>query len=219
MSAFEQRTISEPELIARILGGERQLFHELVRPYERAVYVTAYAVLRSREDAEEAAQETMVKAIMHLDQLVDPAKFRPWLLHIALNEARLKRRHEHASLFEPIENGSGEDERMFMPRDFADWREIPSETLERKELRIAISAALQKLAPIYREAFVLRDIEQLSTGQCAEALGISEQAVKVRLHRARLRMREELARVLRRNWFERLLSSKGKKPWLAAKLF
>lgn len=66
---------------------------------------------------------------------------------------------------------------------------------------------------------MLRDIEQLSTGQCAEALGISEQAVKVRLHRARLRMREELARVLRRNWFERLLSSKGKKPWLAAKLF
>jgi RNA polymerase sigma-70 factor (ECF subfamily) len=210
---------SEPELINRILCGERQLFHELVRPYERAVYVTAYAVLRSRADAEEAAQETMLKALTHLSQLSDRAKFKPWLLHIALNEARLKRRHEHASLFEPIDNGSGDDEGMFMPRDFADWREIPSETLERKEIRMAINAALQKLAPIYRETFVLRDIEQLSTGQCAEALGISEQAVKVRLHRARLRIREELAPMFRRNWFERLLSFKGKRPWLAAKLF
>jgi len=201
---------SEPELIDRILRGERQLFHELVRPYERAVYVTAYAVLRSREDAEEAAQETMLKALTHLDQLSDPAKFKPWLLHIALNEARLKRRHEHASLFEPIDNGSSEDQGMFMPRDFADWREIASEALERKEIRMAINAALQNLAPIYREAFVLRDIEQLSTGQCAEALGISEQAVKVRLHRARLRMREELAPIFKRNWFERLVSFKGK---------
>ncbi len=219
MSALERRTISEPELIDRILGGERQLFHELVRPYERAVYVTAYAVLRNRENAEEAAQETILKVLTHLHQLADPRKFKPWLLHIALNEARLKRRDEHASLFEPIDNGSGEDEGMFMPRDFADWREIPSETLERKEILAAINTALQKLAPIYREAFVLRDIEQLSTGQCAEALGISEQAVKVRLHRARLRMREELAPLFKRNWFERLVSFKGKRPWLAAKLY
>ena len=213
MSAVERRTISEPELIDRILSGERQLFHELLRPYERTVYITAYAVLRSREDAEEAAQETMLKALMHLDQLADPAKFKPWLLHIALNEARLKRRRDHASLFESIDNGSGEDEGTFMPRDFADWREIPSETMERKEIRLAINAAMQNLAPIYRVAFALRDIEQLSTGECAEALGISEQAVKVRLHRARLRMREELASVFKKNWFERFVSFKGKKPW------
>jgi RNA polymerase sigma-70 factor (ECF subfamily) len=216
VSPAERRSVSEPELIVRILRGERQLFHDLVRPYERAVYVTAYAVLRRREDAEEAAQETMLKALMHLNQLVDRGKFKPWLLHIALNEARLKRRDDHGSLFEPIENtedGGSDADGMFMPRDFADWRELPSETLERKEVRIAISGALQKLPAIYRGVFVLRDVEQLSTGQCAQALGISEQAVKVRLHRARLKMREDLAPVFRKNWLERLVAFKGKKPW------
>ena len=204
---------SEPALISRILGGERHLFHELVRPHERAVYVAVYAVLHRHEDAEEAAQETMIKAMTHLDQLADPAKFKPWLLQIAVNEARLKRRRDHAALFESIENGADRDGDMFMPRDFADWREIPSETLQRKEIRLAISAALGKLPLIYREVFVLRDIEQLSTGECAESLGISQQAVKVRLHRARFRIREELAPVFKRGWFERVISFRGKKPW------
>jgi len=175
--------------------------------------MTAYAVLRRHEDAEEAAQDTVMKALMHLDQLTDPAKFKAWLLQIAINEARLKRRRDHASLFESIENGSTNEEGMFMPRDFADWREIPSETLERTEIRAAIEAALGKLPPIYREVFVLRDVEQLSTGECAQSLGISEHAVKVRLHRARLRMREELAPAFRRSWFERFILLKGKKPW------
>jgi RNA polymerase sigma-70 factor, ECF subfamily len=213
VTAIEPRTASEPELIERIIRGERQLFHHLVRPYERAVYVAAYAVLRRHEDAEEAAQEAMIKALAHLNQLTNPVKFKPWLLHIAVNEARLKRRRSHASLFESIEDGSTADGEMFMPRDFADWREIPSEILERKETRTAISAALEKLPLIYRDVFVLRDVEQLSTGECAESLGISEQAVKVRLHRARLRMREELAPIFRKSWLERLISLRGKKPW------
>ena len=210
---IERRTVSEPELIARILRGQRHLFHELVRPYERAVYVTAYAVLRSRENAEEAAQETMLKALMHLDQLADPAKFKPWLLHIALNEARLKRRREHASFFEPLDNGSGEDEGMFMPRDFADWREIPLETLERKEVRQAVANALQKLPEIYREIFILRDVEELSVSDCCALLGVSEEVVKVRLHRARLRIREELAPIFKATWLRRAFSFKGKRPW------
>jgi RNA polymerase sigma-70 factor (ECF subfamily) len=113
VSPAERRTASEAELIGRILRGERQLFHDLVRPYERAVYVTAYAVLRRREDAEEAAQETMLKALMHLNQLADREKFKPWLLHIALNEARLKRRDDHGSLFEPIDNGGSDEDARF----------------------------------------------------------------------------------------------------------
>jgi RNA polymerase sigma-70 factor, ECF subfamily len=213
VTALERRTASEPELIERIVRGERQLFHELMRPYERAVYVAAYAVLRRHEDAEEAAQETMIKALVHLNQLTDPVKFKPWLLHIAVNEARLKRRQSHSSRFESIEDGSTADGEMFMPRDFADWREIPSEILERKETRAAIRAALEKLPLIYRDVFVLRDVEQLSTGECAESLGISEEAVKVRLHRARLRMREELAPIFRKSRLERLMSLRGKKPW------
>lgn len=212
VSASEHQQISELELIHRIQKGERHLFHDLVRPYERAIYLAGYAVLRRHEDAEEAAQDTMIKALIHLQQLTDPGKFKAWLLQIAVNEARLKRRNHRASLFEPIENGSNAEEGMFMPRDFADWREIPSETLERKETRAAIDAALGKLPLIYREVLVLRDIEQLSTAECAQMLGISEHATKVRLHRARLRMREELAPVFRKHWFGRWIFAKGKKP-------
>ena len=213
VSASERLQVSEPELIDRIQKGERHLFHDLVRPYERAIYMAGYAVLRRHEDAEEAAQETMIKALMHLHQLTDVARFKSWLLQIAFNEARLKRRNNHASLFEPIENGSKTQEGMFMPRDFADWREIPSETLERKETRAAIDAALGKLPAIYREVLVLRDIEQLSTAECAQIAGISEDTIKVRLHRARLRMREELAPVFRKTWHERFIFLKGKRPW------
>lgn len=213
MNTTDRGTSSEPELISRILRGERQLFHELVRPYERAVYISAYAVLRKHEDAEEVSQETMLKALVHLHQLTEHAKFKSWLLQIALNEARLKRRREHASMFESMEDNGREEEGMFMPRDFADWRDIPSETLERREIHAAVAHALHKLPDIYREIFVLRDVEELSVAQCSDILGISEQVVKVRLHRARLRIREELAPVFRRNWFSRVLSFKGTRPW------
>lgn len=205
--------LTEPELIARVLKGERKLFHELVCPYERAVYVTAYAVLRNYADAEEAAQESMLKAMTHLEQLKEPGKFKGWLLHIALNEARQKRRGKRDHLFDSIEGDGSEQEEQFMPRDFADWREIPSETLERTEIRETIAKALQELSPIYREIFVLRDVQQLPVAESAQMLGVSEQVVKVRLHRARLMMRERLAPVFKRKWLDRLPLFKGKKPW------
>ncbi len=205
--------IPEPELIARILKGERNLFHELVRPHERSVYVTAYSILRNQADAEEAAQETMIKGLTRLDQLQAPEKFKAWLLHIAVNEARLKRRNSHAQKYESLEKDGNENEEHFMPRDFADWRELPSENIERKEVRHAIGKALQGLAPIYREIFVLRDVQQMSVAGCADLLGVAEPVVKVRLHRARLMMREKLAPVFKRRWFDRLLLLKGKNPW------
>ena len=202
----------DPELVRRVRAGERHLFHELVRPYERAVFITAYGVLRNHADAEEAAQETMLKALIHLDQLAAPEKFKGWLLQIAVNEARLKWRGKHANLFEPLDgNVNPGSEEPFMPRDFADWRELPSDVAERKEIREHISRALQALPDIYRETFILRDVEQLSAADAAAALGISLPAVKVRLHRARMMMREELAPVLRRGWLDRLLSFKGKR--------
>jgi RNA polymerase sigma-70 factor (ECF subfamily) len=203
----------DPELVRRVRGGERHVFHELVRPYERAVYITTYGILRNHADAEETAQETMLKALLHLDQLAAPEKFKGWLLQIAVNEARLKRRSKHENLFEPLEgNANPSAEERFMPRDFADWRELPSDVAERKELREHIARALHSLPEIYRETFILRDVQQLSAADCAAVLGITVPAVKVRLHRARLMMREELAPVLRRGWLDRLLSFKGKKP-------
>jgi RNA polymerase sigma-70 factor (ECF subfamily) len=206
--------LSERELISRVLSGERERFHELLRPYERAMFITALSILRNQADAEEAVQEAVLKAMTHLGQLSDYAKLKGWLLRIATNEARLKRRSRHEKLFESLEELQQEDkDHEFMPHDFADLREIPSETLERKEVRQAVATALHKLPEIYREIFILRDVEDLNISECCEVLGISEQAVKVRLHRARLRIREELAPVFKANWFSRALSFKRKKIW------
>jgi len=212
------RTLEEQDLIGQILKGERKLFHELVRPYERAVYLTAFAVLRNEADAEEAAQETMIKALTRLGQLSSTEKFKPWLLQIAVNEARLKRRSRRNHLYEPLESDQESDDGI-MPRDFADWREIPSETLERKEIRQVVSRALQELPPMYREIFVLRDIQQLNVDDCMQMLGVSEQVVKVRLHRARLMMREKLAPAFKRGFLARWLSLRGKNPWSVANMF
>jgi RNA polymerase sigma-70 factor, ECF subfamily len=212
------RSDRDSELVLRVKAGERQLFHELVRPYERAVFITTYGILRDHADAEDAAQETMLKALVHLDQLADPEKFKGWLLQIAVNEARLKRRGNHGNLFEPIDGNAGPGaEEPFMPRDFADWRELPSDVAEREEIRVHIARALHALPDIYREAFILRDVEQLSAADAAAALGISVAAMKVRLHRARLMMRESLTPQFARpkvSFWERL---KGKNPWLPAK--
>jgi RNA polymerase sigma-70 factor (ECF subfamily) len=216
--AVSPRALGEAELIGRILRGERKLFHELVRPYERAVYVTAFAVLRNVADAEDAAQETMLKALTQLKQLSSPEKFRPWLLHIAMNEARLKRRSRRNHLYESLDFDR-EAENDFMPRDFADWREIPPETFERKEIRQMVSRALEELPPIYREIFVLRDVQQLNVSDCMQILEVSEEVVKIRLHRARLMMREKLAPAFRRGFLARWLSLRGKNPWSAANMF
>jgi len=95
--------LSERELISRVLSGEREHFHELSRPYERGMYITAFSILRNQADAEEAVQEAVLKAMTHLDQLSDLAKFKGWILQIATNEARLKRRSRDERLFECLE--------------------------------------------------------------------------------------------------------------------
>lgn len=202
----------EQELIARILAGERKLFHELVRPYERAVYALAFSVLRNHADAEEAAQETMVKAFTRLEQLSAAEKFKPWLLQIAVNEARLKRRQAHGHLFQPLELEGTEDEKP-IPCNFAEWRDNPHEALERAEVREKVGKALAGLPQSYREMFVLRDVEQLSVTECSELLGVSQQVVKTRLHRARLMLRERLAPVFKKTWLERMFAGKRRNPW------
>jgi RNA polymerase sigma-70 factor, ECF subfamily len=183
---------SERTLISRILAGERKLFHELIRPHERSVYLTVFAVVRNHTDAEEAAQEAMLKAYKNLRQLSSAEKFRPWLLKIAVNEGRLKRRQAHSDLFESLE-GDDQDESAFLPRDIADWRENPLELLERSDVRDKVTGALKELPKIYRQIFVLRDMEEQSVQECSRMLGITPEAVKVRLHRARLMLRERLS--------------------------
>ena len=183
----------EADLIARIKAGERDLFYELIQPYQRTVYAAAFSVLGNPGDAEDAAQEALLKALTHLGQFRAEAKFSTWLVQITLNEARLRIRKDRKGLYASIDEGGQDADGEYFPIDYADWREIPSETLQRKELKEALERALAGLRPIYREVLVLRDVEHLSITETATALDISEAAVKTRLLRARLMMRDALA--------------------------
>jgi RNA polymerase sigma-70 factor, ECF subfamily len=192
---------NEEMLIRRVLAGEHELFYELIRPYERRVYAAAFAILRNEADAEDVAQEA-------------ESRFSTWLIQITVNEARMRRRKAHANIMEPIADRQDEGGN-YTPRDFADWREIPSETLERNEVRQKLAEALAELGQIYREVFVLRDMQHLSIEETAKALGISTASVKTRLLRARLMLRDLLAPGLGGAWSmtSKLSFVKGTKPW------
>ncbi|HZQ93388.1 MAG TPA: sigma-70 family RNA polymerase sigma factor [Candidatus Sulfotelmatobacter sp.] len=205
-------TSREQELIARVQGGENEFFYELVRPYERRVYAAALAILRHEADAEEVAQEAVLKALRGIRQFRAEARFSTWLIQITVNEALMRRRRERSGMMEGIDDQRDEDG-QYTRRDFADWREIPSEALERKEVRQKLARALASLDRKYREVFVLRDMEQLNIQETAEALGISVASVKTRLLRARLMLRDLLAGGWEQGWFSRLPFEKGTKPW------
>jgi RNA polymerase sigma-70 factor (ECF subfamily) len=199
-------------LIRRIQGGEPEKFYELIRPLERRVYAAAFAILRNQQDAEDAAQEAILKAFANLRQFRGEARFSTWLIQIAMNEARMRRRRDHADMIEPMGERE-DDEGVYTPREFADWHEVPSEALERREVRDLLLEALASLGSKYREVFVLRDVQHLSIAEVSETLGISTAAVKTRLLRARLMLRDLLAPKLTGGWFSRLGFQKGNKPW------
>src|SRR5579859_6794963 len=200
--------LSEVELVRRVRDGDADRFYDLVRPYERRVYSAAFAILRNSEDAEDAAQEAILKAFRHIRQFREESRFSTWLIQIAVNEARMRRRRNHADVMEPIADRRDEAGN-YVPRDFADWREIPSETLERKEIREKLAEALNALGEKYREVFILRDMQHLSIDETAKVLGTSIAAVKTRLLRARLMLRDMLAPGFGGKWSSRLSFEKG----------
>ena len=210
--SVQAETSHELELIDRVQRGENQLFYELVRPYERRVFAAAMAILRNESDAEDVAQEAMLKALRAIRQFRADARFSTWLIQITVNEALMRRRKERNGVMEAIDDRR-DPEGEYAPRDFADWREIPSEALERKEVRQRLAQALASLDRKYREVFVLRDMEQLNIQETADALGISIASVKTRLLRARLMLRDLLAAGWEQGWFSRLPFEKGTKPW------
>jgi len=209
---FDPAQEHEAVLIRRIRGGETELFYELIRPYERRVFVIVFTILRNEEDAEDAAQDAFLKAFKHLAQFRSESRFSTWLIQVAINEARLRQRKSHLEIMRPIEDKQTEDG-SYSPHDFTDWREIPSEALERKEIREKLVAALASLAQKYREVFVLRDVEHMSIEDTAQALGISAGAVKTRLLRARLMLRDLLSPGLEGIWASHSQIPKGTKPW------
>jgi RNA polymerase sigma-70 factor, ECF subfamily len=207
-----QMATREQDLIQSVQRGQHELFYELVRPYERRVFAAALAILRNEHDAEDAAQEAMLKAFANIRQFRAEARFSTWLIQITVNEALMRRRRERTVPMEGLDNRR-EEESEYTPRDFADWREIPSEALERKEVRQRLAQALGTLDRKYREVFMLRDMEHLNIQETAEALGISVASVKTRLLRARLMLRDLLAAGWEQGWFSRLPFEKGTKPW------
>src|SRR6266478_2400689 len=205
---------SEAELIQRVLRGQDEAFRELVRPYEHAVFMASQAILKNEADAEDAAQEAVLKAFTNLAKFRGDSKFCTWLIRIATNEALMKLRKErrqklHDSLDEQREDEEGD----YIPRDFADWREIPSEALQKKELRQALSRALASLTPKHKEVFVLRDVQHFSIAETAKMLSIRESAVKTRLMRARLQMRDALAPGIDGSWSTGRREYKQVRPW------
>jgi RNA polymerase sigma-70 factor (ECF subfamily) len=181
---------TETQLIRRVCRGEPEAFEELVRPYERMVYLTAISILRNQADAEEVAQDAVLKAFSKLSSFRGECKFSTWLVQITYNEARMRLRKDRRHLYESLDEQQKGD---YWPRDFADWRPIPSESLEEDETRQALQDAINSLSPTYREIVVLRDVQNLSIKDAATILGLSEATVKTRLHRARLLLRDALA--------------------------
>jgi RNA polymerase sigma-70 factor, ECF subfamily len=180
-------------LIERILAGESELFMELVRPYQKLVYSMAVSIVKSDHDAEDVSQESLFKAFKNLSQFRGECRFSTWVIQITLNEARHRIRKKQRAAEDSVECGFENEEGDYVPIDLADWREIPSEALQRKELRDALHRAISDLKPIYRDVLVLRDVEHLSVTETSQLLKISESSVKTRLLRARLQVRDALA--------------------------
>jgi len=189
---------TEQELVEQAKRGDTSAFSELVNRYERNIYRLARHITQNEDDAEDVLQETFLKAFANLDQFQGHSKFYTWLVRIAVNESLMKLRRRKAdrsvSLDEPVE--TGEDS---MPREIAAWEENPEQKYSRAEMNAILSRAIDSLSPGFRTVFLLRDVEGFSTEETASALKLSIPAVKSRLLRARLQLREKLNRIFRKH--------------------
>jgi RNA polymerase sigma-70 factor, ECF subfamily len=187
----------ETAIVLQAREGDTKAFAELVRRYEAKIFRLALHITQNREDAEDVLQETFLKAYEHLEQFQGNSKFYTWIVRIAVNQALMKLRKrktdKSVSLDETID--TGEDT---VVREIAAWDENPEQRYSREEVKEVLDSAVDSLAPPYRAVFVLRDIEDLSTEETAEALNLSIPAVKSRLLRARLQLREKLTRFFKR---------------------
>lgn len=187
----------EDALVQRAKAGDTAAFSELVNRYNRRIFRLTKHITQNQEDAEDVMQEVFLKAYTHLPGFEGNSKFYTWLVRIAVNESLMKLRKrktdKEISLDEPVE--TGEDE---VVREIAVWEGTPEMKFSQTELRRILDEAVEALEPIYRTVFILRDVDDLSTEETASALNLSIPAVKSRLLRARLQLREKLTRVFKR---------------------
>lgn len=177
-------------LVDRVVGGDRRAFETLVRKHERRVFRVALAVLGNAEDAEEAMQDAFVKTFRHIQQFRRESRFTTWLTKIAVNEALQKRKARKGTI--SLEVVAEAEVKVFPHRSYQ-WHEDPEKLYGKQEVRTMVEDAIRSLPPIYRETFVLRDVEGLRAEEAAEILGLTLPAIKSRLLRARLLVREALA--------------------------
>jgi RNA polymerase sigma-70 factor (ECF subfamily) len=189
-------TFDETALVAAAKAGSADAFSELIRHYDRRVFRMAKQITQNDDDAEDVLQETFLKAYTHLDDFQGNSKFYTWVVRIAVNEALMKLRKRRSDRTVPLDDpiDTGEDE---VVREIAVWDQNPEDTYSREELATILDEAVQSLKPAYRTVFILRDIEEMSIEETAEALDLSISAVKSRLLRARLQLREKLTRLFK----------------------
>jgi len=187
----------ELELVSSARKGDTGAFSTLLRRYEGKIFRLAMNITQNREDAEDVLQEAFFKAYEHLDQFQGNSKFYTWIVRIAVNQALMKLRKRKSdrtvSLDEQID--TGED---MVVREIATWDPDPEERYSQEELNTILTEAIDELAPIYRTVFTLRDVDGLSTEETADVLELSVPAVKSRLLRARLQLRDRLTRFFKR---------------------
>jgi RNA polymerase sigma-70 factor (ECF subfamily) len=202
MNAIQQK-VDEPvsdelALVQSAKAGDVSAFEELVKRYDRNVFRIAQHITQNSEDAEDVVQDAFLKAYSNLAQFQGQSKFYTWLVRIAVNEALMKlRRRRPERMVSLDEDVKTEDDSL--PREVADWSPNPEQQYTQAELRDILTKTIQGLPATFRTVFVLRDVEGLSTEETAEALELSVPAVKSRLLRARLQLRERLNRYFQRH--------------------
>ena len=199
MTPTQPRTVpaGDDDLVRRAKAGDSAAFSELVQRYNRRIFRLTKHITQNQEDAEDVLQEVFMKAYTHLSTFEGNSKFYTWLVRSAVNESLMKLRKrksgKQVSLDEPVSTGDEE-----IMREIAVWESTPEQKYSQTELRGILDEAVQSLEPIYRTVFLLRDVDELSTEEAAESLGLTVPAVKSRLLRARLQLREKLTRVFKR---------------------
>lgn len=189
------------QLVSQACRGDREAYWRLVEPHARTVLWIATAILIDLCEAEEVAQEAILRALSNIQLFRGQMKFSMWLIQVTINEARNRLRQGRRQEFSYSPDDSQTDNgKEYVPKDFTDWHEIPLAALERKGLRDALQQALASLSQNCSEVFALRDIAHLSTDETAQVLGIAVGTVKTRLLTARLQMREALAPGFNSSW-------------------
>jgi RNA polymerase sigma-70 factor (ECF subfamily) len=181
----------DAELVAQAQGGKLEAFEELVRRHTQLIYRTLMAILGNATDAQDAMQDTLLSAFKHISGFQGRAKFSTWLVSIARNTA-LQRLRSRKNV-ESLDEGEYEEDRDFRPRKVRAWQDNPEQCFSKSEIRQLVETGILALPPKFRVVVMLRDIEQLSTDEVARQLGLSVPAVKTRLLRGRLMLREWLS--------------------------